>query len=250
MKHILYAWLAAILLTACHEAKPKAVDISPKLQAAANDTTIYGLVCDGSNDTILVFLHDPYDGADPDTLNILDASKQQRVFGTLRIGDKLALLLDTADATKASLVIITEDLLGQWCYKVKPTLRRKAGMEGYSTAHAMALLPDSIQKLMEEEREYGFTLKIDSLVMPIGQRARVQTTDEESPIEYPTPKRYRQWYIQNGRLLLVEMSPDSLGNLIPTATDTAEIVVLTPDSLVLRFPEGEQGYYRKAETGE
>ena len=250
MKHILYAWLAVILFTACHEAKPKAVDLTPKPQVAANDTTIYGLVCDGSNDTILIFLHDPYNGANPDTVNILEASKLRRVFGTLRIGDKLALLLDTADATKASLVIITEDLLGQWCYKVKPTLRRKAGMEGYSTSHAVAQLPDSIRQLLEEEREYGFTLKIDSLVMPIGQRARAQTTDEESPIEYPAPKRYRQWYIQNGRLLLAEMSPDSLGNLIPTATDTAEIVVLTPDSLVLRFPDGEQGYYRKAETEE
>ena len=250
MKHILYAWLAVIMLTACHKAQPKAVDISPKLQAAANDTTIYGLVCDGSNDTILVFLHDPYDGSDPDTVNILDASKQQRVFGTLRIGDKLALLLDTADATKASLVIITEDLLGQWCYKVKPTLRRKAGMEGYSTSHAIAMLPDSIQKLMEEEREYGFTLKIDSQVMPIGQRVRAQTTDEESPIEYPVPKRYMQWYLQNGHLMLAEMTPDSLGNLIPAATDTTEIVALTPDSLVLRFPDGEQGYYRKADTEE
>ena len=60
-------------------------------------------------------------------------------------------------------------------------------------------------------------------------------------------KNKRQWYIHNGRLFLVETSIDSLGNIKPIATDTAELVELNPDTLVLRMSDGLHGYYRKAE---
>ena len=50
--------------------------------------------------------------------------------------------------------------------------------------------------------------------------------------------------------MLVEIMLDSLGNMKPINTDTAEIVLLTPDTLVLRFSEGERSYYHKTETAE
>ena len=50
-------------------------------QNMPGDSTVYGLACDGCNDTILVFL--PRTGGDPDTFNILGASKQHQVFGRM-----------------------------------------------------------------------------------------------------------------------------------------------------------------------
>ena len=44
-----------------------------------------------------------------------------------------------------------------------------------------------------------------------------------------------------------EGARDSLGNITVTNTDTAQLVLLHRDTLVLRFNEGEQGYYRKVE---
>ena len=210
---------------------------------AMGDSTIYGLVCDGSNDSIVVFLPDPYDGSDPDTLDILEASSLHKVFGNLRIGDKVALKRNAVDSTKADVVIVTQDLMGQWCYKVKPVLRRRAGMSSYEH------LPDSVKKLLEEEREFGINLKVDSVAFSVGLRPRA-TVDEESPVEYPPVKRYRKWYISNGHLMLMQANTDSLGNAIPVAVDTVDLVRLDPDTLVLRFSDGEHSYYRKKEEAE
>ena len=214
-----------------------------------DDATIYGLVCDGTNDTIVIYLNDPYDGADPDTLDILEASRNRQVFGNLRIGDKIALIRDTTDTTKAKLVIVTQDLLGQWCYKEKPTLRRKAHNDGQAAATVIQQLPDSIKCLLEEELELGFILKIDSMAMPVGIRPSA-TIDEDSPVEYPQVKRYRQWYIQNGKLLLAEASVDSLGNRAPVRIDTAQFNRLPPDTLTLKIADEEKSYYRKTEMSE
>jgi len=246
MKHLYGLLLLLALLTAACGRQPKSAAVVQQARAA-NDSTIYGLICDGSNDTIVIFLNNPYDGADPDTLNILEASKAHRVFGSLRVGDKVALLRDTADTTHASIVIVEEDLLGQWCYRVKPTLKRKAAMDGQTTAQTIGQLPDSVRKLLEVELEYGFQLKIDSMATPIGRRSRA-SADEESPVEYPRAKRYTQWYILNGRLLLAETRMDSIGNNVTLSVDTAEFVTLTPDTLVLRFKDEEKGFYRKREN--
>lgn len=247
MKHFALCTLAALVLAACSTGLPQQPTANSRPAADSDDTTIYGLVCDGSNDTIIVFLNDPYDGADPDTLNILEASKAQQVFGSLRIGDKVAIMRDTADGTRASLVIVTQDLLGQWCYKVKPTLRRRAAMEGMGADSLASSQPDSIKRLLDTEVEYGLTLKIDSVAMPIGMGAASTNTDSEQLVEFPPLKRYRQWCIRDGKLLLTQTTLDSLGNTAPLSTDTATLVVLTPDSLVLRLADGEQAYYRKAE---
>ena len=236
------ALLALCLLMGCSQPQKRQY-IVVNQALAMGDSTLYGLVCDGSNDTIVVFLTDPYDGTDPDTLNILEASSSRKVFGSLRVGDKVAMMRNAADSTKADIVIVTQDLMGQWCFKVKPTLRRRAGMD------SLELLPDTVLRMLEEEREYGFTLKIDSVAVPIGTRGRT-AADEESPVEYPRAKRYRQWYISNGQLLLAQARTDSTGQSMPTAVDTAELVRLDPDSLILRFADGERSFYRKVETPE
>ena len=247
MKHLALYILSAIVLAACSTGLPQQPTANSRIMADSDDTTIYGLVCDGSNDTIIVFLHDPYAGTDPDTLNILEASRARQVFGMLRTGDKVAIMRDTADEKRASLVVVTQDLLGQWCYKVKPTLRRRAVMDSSDTDSLTSRQPDSIKRMLNTEVEYGMTLKIDSVAMPIGMGAGRTFTDGERLVEFPPLKRYRQWYIHDGKLLLTQMALDSLGNTVPQSTDTATLVVLTPDTLVLRFNDGEQAYYKKAE---
>lgn len=239
--------LIGMLVVACSQQQKSTIS---KRQAAAttDEDTFYGLVCEGSNDTIVIFLQEPYDGSNPDTLDILEASKAQQVFGSLRIGDRIAIIRDSFDTKKAARIIVTQDLLGQWCYKVKPTLKRRAGEYNPLGEGSMDIEADSLRKLLEEEREYGFALKIDSVVLPAGTRPNTTADSEESPVEYPKAKRYRQWLIHNGLLLLTETTLDSLGNNVPLSTDTAELVMLSADSLVLRFPDKEQSYYRKAEN--
>ena len=246
MKHfsLLALMMATFIVMACQQQKNMPPLLQPKT-TDSGDSTLYGLICEGSNDSILVYLPDPYDGSDPDTLDILYASRQHQVFGRLQVGDRVAIMCDTVGYKRASVVIVTQDLQRQWCYKVKPRIRRRAEMVNDSVGLTYWELPDTLQQQLIAEREYGFALKADSVAMPIGMRQA--HADEDSPVEYPPLKRYRQWYIQNGRLLLVETTLDSLGNIKPVATDTAELVELTPDTLVLRMADGLHGYYRKVE---
>lgn len=215
--------------------------------SGSSDKTVYGIACDGCNDTLVIFLRLPYNGSDPDTLDILDASRNHQVFGVPRIGDRLAMVLNESDAKVADQVVVTEDLLGLWCYKVLPTLRHTADMEGQSEEQTIRQLSDSLRQLLKVEREYGFYIKTDSVAFPYGMSGRVATTDEESVIEYPKPKRYHQWVIHDGRLVLTTTAFDSLGVQHVTGADTVEFVQLTADTLVLRYPDGDHGFYRKIE---
>ncbi len=240
--------LAVLLLTAC--SLPSKKEFTVINNGAQNgDSTIYALVCEGSSDSILVFLPDPYDGSDPDTLDILDAMRHRQVFGHPAVGDRVAMMRDTADSKKATVVIVTQDLQGQWCYKVKPRWRRHISEMVVDSVDSVRTtvreLPDSVRRQLFAEREYGFTLKADSVALPVGMRMR--NAEEDSPVVYPPLKRYMQWYLHNGKLLLVENSLDTLGRATPLSTDTAELVMLTPDTLVLRMSDGLHGYYRKTE---
>jgi hypothetical protein len=66
-------------------------------------------------------------------------------------------------------------------------------------------------------------------------------------VEYPVLKRYREWHLFNGHLILNETMLDSLGNQQLVCSDTADFVLMRRDSLVLRFADGERSYYRKVE---
>ena len=149
-----------------------------------DDTTIYGLACDGCNDTIVVFLTLDYDGSDPDTLNVLDATRQHMVFGDIRIGDKLAIVRNEQDSTKARMVVVIEDLMGEWCQQVLPTLRDRADMEGLTQKQKEEQLPDSIRELLNIPLEYTYVFKHDNILYTKGAN-RQNTSDEILPVEYP-----------------------------------------------------------------
>lgn len=246
MKYRLFLILLTALMVACADNKTANDVASTDSQQVLNDSTIYGLACDGCNDTILVFLTLDYDGSDPDTLRILEATRSHQVFGQIRIGDRLAIVPNAQDSTVADMVIVIEDLMGQWGRQVLPTLRERAGMEGLSRLQKENSLPDSIRELLTIPQEYTFVLKPDNMCFARGSQ-RAHTTDEVLPVDYPVQKRYREWHILNGQFLFTEAGTDSLGNAVVLSTDTARLLLLTPDSLVLQFPDGPQYYYKKVE---
>ena len=94
MKQVFFSIiLAAVLMTACSSmSKPSAQEITAynEEKPLPGDSTVYGLACEGCTDSLLVFL--PFSGGDPDTIDILNARVQRRVFGRPDIGDMVAVI--------------------------------------------------------------------------------------------------------------------------------------------------------------
>ena len=253
MKQNLLIFLSVILFaTACSQQTGKTVATEEDNDSLATilegDSTIYGIVCDGCTDTILVFLSSNNIAADPDTLNILDATRNHRIFGRLTIGDKIAVVRNDSDSTIAKTVIDMENLFNTWCYQALPKLHVRADMEGRTEQQKINNLPDSIRNLLSIPREYTLQIKADHSAMAYGNMRK--TTDEDDIIEYPTIKRYGQWHLFNGKLLLTEMAIDSTGAMNAISIDTVQFVLLDRDTLVLQFADELRSYYKKVKSEE
>jgi hypothetical protein len=233
----------AMLLGACHSGTQteKNSTVYNETVTLEGDSTVYGLACDGCTDSILVYL--PFSGGDPDTIDILNARVQRKVFGRPEVGDEVAFVLNASNKKVADLVINIDRLKGSWCYQVMPKLRRRLGASADSVVQLPPDFPDSLRKKWFQPREYGLELQRDNIVRPIGTQTRGK--EQQGPVEYPEMKRYREWHIYNGHLLLMETRRDTTGARKTISTDTADIVVMRHDSLLLRFADHEQGYYRK-----
>ena len=233
----------AMLLGACHSGTQteKNSTVYNETVTLEGDSTVYGLACDGCTDSLLVYL--PFSGGDPDTIDILNARVQRKVFGRPEVGDEVAFVLNASNKKVADLVINIDRLRGSWCYQVMPKLRRRLGASADSVVQLPPDFPDSLRKKWFQPREYGLELQRDNIVRPIGTQTRGK--EQQGPVEYPEMKRYREWHIYNGHLLLMETRRDTTGARKTISTDTADIVVMRHDSLLLRFADHEQGYYRK-----
>ncbi len=233
----------AMLLGACHSGTQteKNSTVYNETVTLEGDSTVYGLACDGCTDSLLVYL--PFSGGDPDTIDILNARVQRKVFGRPEVGDEVAFVLNASNKKVADLVINIDRLKGSWCYQVMPKLRRRLGASADSVVQLPPDFPDSLRKKWFQPREYGLELQRDNIVRPIGTQTRGK--EQQGPVEYPEMKRYREWHIYNGHLLLMETRRDTTGARKTISTDTADIVVMRHDSLLLRFADHEQGYYRK-----
>lgn len=230
MNRILFLTAFACLLTACgHKPQPQdANQAISSLQNVPGDSTRYGLACDGSTDSILVLL--PNEGGDPDTFDIISAFQKRRLYGRPHIGDKLAVITrQDSTATVVHAVINMSALQGDWCYQVSPTLRPHL--------QNMPPLPDSIRQRIMAPRQYTIRLKNGGIAFSMG--GRQAANDDMSPVEYPQQKRYTHWQLFNGHLVLLT---DSASKQQP---DTADILLLRRDTLVLRFADHEQSYYKK-----
>ena len=80
-----------------------------------------------------------------------------------------------------------------------------------------------------------------------GSHVKHVTSDEESPVEYPIAQFFNEWKIFNGRLVMLRCEADSLGEMQTLVSDTADVMLLEADSLVLRFKDDVRSYYRKVE---
>ena len=242
---VILALIAVIVGCGTSGNQPTENTVIDEQQNLPGDSTRYGLACDGCTDTIVVFL--PYSGGDPDTFNILEASRNHQVFGRPQIGDRLALVCNQQDSCVADIVIDLDQLAGQWCYQVKPRLRQRADIDKATMERMLAAIPDSVMKRLLQPHEQGFTLNGDGTARPVGMTRRATSSDEQSPVEYPHQKHYREWRILNGQLLLSETRRDTLGNSQVVSCDTARLVLLRRDSLVLCIGDTVQGYYRVRE---
>ena len=215
----------------------------PIARQLEGDSTIYGLACEGSNDSIIVILTSV--NSNPDTIDVLEARINRRVFGRPEIGDQVAILMSAGKKSVADIVINIDRLKGEWCYQVMPRLRRRVGAAADSAVQLPPDFPDSLRRKWFTPREYGFELRRDNTMRPIGVQPN-EAERQPGPVEYPVLKRYRQWHVYNGHLLFSETQRDTLGHQQIISTDTIDIVFMRRDTLQLRFADHEQGYYRRS----
>jgi hypothetical protein len=116
-----------------------------------------------------------------------------------------------------------------------------------SQAQMLKEMPDSLRNALFVPREYGFQILGERNIKPLGMYPHTLSSDEESPVDYPSQRRYRDWHLFNGQIILSEMTTDSLGHPLASHSDTANIILLSPDTLVLRFKDEIRGYYNKKE---
>lgn len=208
------------------------------------DSTRYGMACDGCTDSILVFM--PVSCDRLDTFDIITARQQRRIFGRLHIGDELAIIVNPEDTFEVLTIINLDALRNTWAYLAYPKLRNIDKMTQRMQRHMMERIPDSLKKQWLKPREYSLRLKRDHTAMALGGVHHQTTTDDMSPVEFPPIKRYTEWHIYNGHLIL---KADTIAGFTqeghkPTI-DTVDIKMLRKDTLVLRFQDHEQAFYRK-----
>ncbi len=207
------------------------------------DSTLYGLACEGCTDSVLIFLS--FDGGDPDTFDIIGAVKNRKVIGVPETGDWVGVILNDSDRNKADMVIDLDQLKGDWVYLAKPVLDKdvEKGMKAGVVNGEM----DSLIKVSMIPREQGFSLKRNNVAEPIGMRF-MNKTQEKSLVTYPEIKRYSEWRIFNGKLILSESQIKETGKKAPATAvrnDTAEFIFMLKDSLRLKFGDEQRSYYRK-----
>jgi len=246
-KAIFFLTVVTLLAAACGGQKTDRQaaqnDSISSFQRIAGDSALYGLACDGCTDSIIVFL--PYEGGKLDTFDIIDAFQHMRVLGRPHIGDELAIIPNPQDSAEALMVINMEVLKGTWAYQVSPTLRNVENMPRKMQRRMLEHMPDSLKQLLMVPREYSLRLKRDNTASARGGEFH-HTTDDMSPVEYPAVRRYTEWHLYNGMLIL---KADTIAGFTREGDvphiDTVAIRFLMQDSLVLEFPDHTQSYYRK-----
>ena len=131
---------------------------------AKGDSMLYGLACDGCNDSVLVFLSDK--GGDPISMNMLNAMRSHRVFGRPEVGDRMAVIVSPEDSTKVLVAVDMDMLRGTWVYDQLPHRKdpgRAVNVDSIRRTldEAEVRRIDSLFASMMVPREYGYTLKRD-----------------------------------------------------------------------------------------
>lgn len=241
--------LIIILLVACKSRSPLPAPAESQPAASEPDSMLYGLVCEGTNDNVLVF-YEFKENTQPRTFNIEMAHRQGRVVGRMRTGDWVGVIANPEDTTEALMAIDLDQIKGTWTHTVYPVWKDASQMSKRALRRKLAELPDSLKALYMVPREYGFSLKRSSQAMPVGIDI-TQASTEDSPVEYPTMRCVVEWKFSNGKLLLTTVGHEQLGKAMSlknnqkdvrkagARTDTLDVIMMTEDTLVLRHIDGE-----------
>ena len=237
MKHLLFISLALLLFSCGGKDKN---DSGPSaITTAEGDSTMYGLVCDGSNDSVVIIL--PEDLSEPRSFSIIEAFRQHRVYGFPMTGDHVA-ILPSEDGKSAKCLINIERLYGKWYRMVCPQWRKPVAM---SDEHFERMKNRILTQLTDSARdsllcpvEYLLELSANGRVVCRGFHRNASEDDIHQLVEYPRAKHYSAWHLYNGLLLL------STQGQHPRA-DTCTFRIVRNDTLIVSFPDGERKFYRK-----
>ena len=253
-KAIFAAWGLVALMAACVQKESEKPLPEPTSEGKLNreqllegDSTIYGLACEGCNDSVVILL--PGDGSDPVTYNIIDAHRHNRVMGRLKVGDWIGLMRNPTDSTVADFVLNLDELKGTWCYVVMSKWRDASNMTPQAQALLNEKLPDSVKKEIFVPREYGFSLKRQWTAQSVGY-VRKSPLEDQSPVVYPRLLYFTEWHILNCRLVMTSREYQKKDDseemeLSGYRNDTCDVVYLSGDSLVLASDGESRGYYRR-----
>ena len=253
-KAIFAAWGLIALMAACVQKETEKPLPDPTSEGKLNreqllegDSTIYGLACEGCNDSVVILL--PGDGSDPVTYNIIDAHRHNRVMGRLKVGDWIGLMRNPTDSTVADFVLNLDELKGTWCYVVMPKWRDATNMTPQAQAILEESMPDSVKKEFFVPREYGFSLKRQWTAQSVGY-VRKSPLEDQSPVVYPRLLYFTEWHILNCRLVMTSREYQKKDDseemeLAGYRNDTCDVVFLSGDSLVLASDGESRGYYRR-----
>lgn len=258
-KAIFAAWGLVALMAACVQKETEKPLPEPTSEGKLNreqllegDSTIYGLACEGCNDSVVILL--PGDGSDPVTYNIIDAHRHNRVMGRLKVGDWIGLIRNPTDSTVADFVLNLDELKGTWCYVVMPKWRDATNMTPQAQAILEESMPDSVKKEFFVPREYGFSLKRQWTAQSVGY-VRKSPLEDQSPVVYPRLLYFTEWHILNCRLVMTSREYQKKDDseemeLAGYRNDTCDVVFLSGDSLVLASDGESRGYYRRTNVAD
>ena len=258
-KAIFAAWGLVALMAACVQKETEKPLPEPTSEGKLNreqllegDSTIYGLACEGCNDSVVILL--PGDGSDPVTYNIIDAHRHNRVMGRLKVGDWIGLIRNPTDSTVADFVLNLDELKGTWCYVVMPKWRDATNMTPQAQAILEESMPDSVKQEFFVPREYGFSLKRQWTAQSVGY-VRKSPLEDQSPVVYPRLLYFTEWHILNCRLVMTSREYQKKDDseemeLAGYRNDTCDVVFLSGDSLVLASDGESRGYYRRTNVAD
>lgn len=258
-KAIFAAWGLVALMAACMQKESEKPLPDPTSEGKLNreqllegDSTIYGLACEGCNDSVVILL--PGDGSDPVTYNIIDAHRHNRVMGRLKVGDWIGLMRNPTDSTVADFVLNLDELKGTWCYVVMPKWRDATNMTPQAQAILEESMPDSVKEEFFVPREYGFSLKRQWTAQSVGY-VRKSPLEDQSPVVYPRLLYFTEWHILNCRLVMTSREYQKKDDseemeLAGYRNDTCDVVFLSGDSLVLASDGESRGYYRRTNVAD
>ena len=251
IKHI-YLFLAAVLLAiACGKKENKAVE-KPVKKAGfeVKDGMIYGLACEGCNDTFVVMIPTSDLEGKPLKLNVMQAFKRKKIIGKLEAGDWCAVMLNKQDSTVADIVINMDLIKGKWVHQVLPIEKENA--------RAMIRLEDPDANVDSIIQSYMMPVERGFQLMRRGKAATVGTQflgekDDNPFVEYPSGSSYDSWKVSYGQIILSEpdsiidpKDPDMKRKVLNKncERDTCDFVMLLKDSLQISYKGKVSSYYR------